>query len=430
MKIRYVLHTLLLVTIGSAPMLLAQNPNCTIIVPASPLTATGLATPYQLTATNPGNGPCDEANSSSSAFVQAAIFDPASGQISIYNPLVIDAGSTPAVAPVPPVLPANAVVALWFGFNGDDLTLQGTTSRTLRAAACMNGLPNNVFGQFAYCNAVAFFHAARYAIRAGQLKVPALGTAADNLPCPSVRDFYVVDQDQSDNLPVSYLTSTSGQLAQNTTANQQALPGATTLGNPSDNGLLDKFLDPAMGCAPWKVPDLADPGQFAAGLPLNEIQAEQYQARPIARIPMGDPMALNPDGTTNLAKVNAYRRGVDQRQAQYAGQADTARYCRNLLRTAPRRIMNNEGALLASPTPVPSAANSLYTFLAQRFVGTYDLLQCNSLTQIPDPVSVTLDSNGVAVDATITWPLQWKYQQTLNRTQSQDATVDPTGPVD
>jgi hypothetical protein len=430
MKTRYLLHTLLLIIVGSAQMLLAQNPNCTIIIPASPLSAKGLATPYQLTATNPANGPCDEANSNSSAFVQAAILDPASGQISIYNPLVIDAGSTPAVAPIVPVLATNAVVALWFGFNGDDLTLQGATSRALRAGACVNGLPNNVFGQFAYCNAVTFFHAARYAIRAGQLQVPALGTAADNLPCPSVRDFFVVDQDQSDNLPVSYLISTTGSLAQNTTANQQALPGATTLGNPSDNGLLDKFLDPALSCNPWKVPDLTDPGQVAAGLPLNEIQAEQYQARPVARIPIGDPMALNADGTTNLAKVNAYRRGVDQRQAQYAGQADTARYCRNLLRTAPRRMLTNEGALLASPTPVPGAADSLYTFMAQRFAGTYELLHCSSLTEIPDPVSVTLDSNGVATSATITWPLQWKYQQTLNRTQSQDAAVDPTGPVD
>src|ERR1700722_15490016 len=38
------------------------NPNCTIIVPPDPLTATGLATPYQLTATDPAQGPCNEAN--------------------------------------------------------------------------------------------------------------------------------------------------------------------------------------------------------------------------------------------------------------------------------------------------------------------------------------------------------------------------------
>ncbi len=36
-----------------------DNMNCTLIVPANPLSAQGLATPYQLTATNPANGPCN-----------------------------------------------------------------------------------------------------------------------------------------------------------------------------------------------------------------------------------------------------------------------------------------------------------------------------------------------------------------------------------
>src|SRR5689334_22491597 len=38
------------------------NPNCTVIAPANPISAAGLATPWQLVATNPANGPCNEAN--------------------------------------------------------------------------------------------------------------------------------------------------------------------------------------------------------------------------------------------------------------------------------------------------------------------------------------------------------------------------------
>ena len=85
----------------------AVNVNCTLIVPADPLTAEGLAAPYQLTATDPASGPCNEANTSQTAFVQGAVLDPATGKISVYNPLVIDAGTQPAVAPVVPVLPAG-----------------------------------------------------------------------------------------------------------------------------------------------------------------------------------------------------------------------------------------------------------------------------------------------------------------------------------
>jgi hypothetical protein len=47
----------------------------------------GLSTPFQLTNTKAGEV-CHELDQNQSAFVQAAILDPRSGQISIYAPLV------------------------------------------------------------------------------------------------------------------------------------------------------------------------------------------------------------------------------------------------------------------------------------------------------------------------------------------------------
>src|SRR5437660_7239266 len=113
------------------------NGDCTLIVPAHPLTAQGLATPYKLTATNPDNGPCNEANAAQAAFVQGAVIDPATGKISIYNPLVVDKGTQPAAAPVIPQLPQGGIVSLWFGFNGTNLTLQGTND-SLQQGNCSN----------------------------------------------------------------------------------------------------------------------------------------------------------------------------------------------------------------------------------------------------------------------------------------------------
>jgi hypothetical protein len=406
-------------------VLFAQNPNCTIIVPDAPLSAAGLATPYQLTATNPADGECHETNTNSSAFVQAAIFDPATGQISIYNPLVIDQNTTPAAgaAPIPPTLPNNAIVALWFGFNGDNLVQQASSPDVLKASGCVNGRPD-VFGQFSYCNAPAFFKAANRAIRRGQLRVPPLGTAIDGLPCPSVRDFFVVDQDQSDNLPVTYLISANGELAQNTAANAQALLGATTLGNPSDNGLVDRFLDPDLGCTPWKVADLADPGHLVPGLALNELQARTHRTSPVALIPAGDPMVLDADGSIDLAKVNAYRRGVDQPEVRHYWQADTARYCRQMLRIAPARLLMDQALLLSKPSPVADDANSMFTFLAQRLAASYDILGCADLVRMPDPISFTQDENGVAVSAKINLPLYQTCRRKLAPYKSQDDAAD------
>lgn len=116
----------------------AANPNCTLIVPPDPLTANGLATPYRLQATDGAQGPCREANPAQAAFVQATIVDPATGMLSVYNPLVVDNGKRPAAEPVVPQLPAGAVVGIWFGFNGDVLTLRGN-GNSLAAGNCVNG---------------------------------------------------------------------------------------------------------------------------------------------------------------------------------------------------------------------------------------------------------------------------------------------------
>ena len=72
--------------------------NCTVTVPAHPLTAQGLATPWEL-----GDG-CTWANGGTEGvFIDATILSP-NGQLQVYNPLVITQGTTPAVAPTPPTI--------------------------------------------------------------------------------------------------------------------------------------------------------------------------------------------------------------------------------------------------------------------------------------------------------------------------------------
>jgi hypothetical protein len=387
---------------GPLPM---PNPNCTLVVPDDPLTARGLATPYQLVATNPADGACHEANPNQSAFVEAAILDPETGRIAIYRPLVIDQGTTPAVAPVVPDLPDNAVVGLWFGYNGMNLALEAARG-VLEDNNCVQGL-----AQFAYCHAPAFFAAAHDAINGGRLRVPRLGTWTDadgnKQPCPSARSWDLVDQDQSDNLLTQYLLTPNGQLAQNTAQNRAQFPAATVLSNPSDERLLGVFVDPALGCTPWTAPDVTDPGQKVGALALNELQAGAFQRPPQAWIPAGDPFAQNPpySGIPDLAQVNAYRRGVDQPEAANLEDASTTTYCRNLVDLGVPLLQLEQPFLTVAPSPFPDVANSLFTFMAQRFVGTYMLLNergltCADLLGQPVPVTLTTDAAGVVIDAT------------------------------
>jgi hypothetical protein len=382
------------------------NQDCALIVPDRPLSARGLATPYRLTARNAGAGPCHEANAGQAAFVQGAILDPANGRISIYNPLVVDDGAAPAVAPSVPTLPTGAIVALWFGFNGGTLTLRGAHGGQLEVANCVNGLGHSIFGQVAYCNAPRFFQAANLLIRTGRLAVPALGMARDGLPCPTVRDFAVVDQDQSDNVTTTYLTTADGKMAQDTTANAAALAAQSlsVAKNASDNRLLSVTLDTVLGCMPWKAPDLADGGTLVPALPLNELQAAMYQASPVATVPSADPMVLS-GGKPNLQKLNLYRVGVDQPRVASAKQAaaDTLAYCRDLYNIAPARLQRNQESFASQPSPVTDVANSLFTFMAQRFVFTFDAqgLDCANRLHVADPVVLQTDENGMTIGATI-----------------------------
>ncbi len=377
----------------------AVNMDCTLIVPKNPLTAQGLATPYQLVATDANNGPCNETNGNQTAFVQGAVFDTETGQISAYNPLVVDKGTQPAVAPVVPTLPQGAVVALWFGFNGNNLTLKGT-GNSLRSGKCVNGVNGSIFGQFSYCNAPAFFQSAKQAVANGQLVPPALGIGKDGQTCPTVRDFSVVDQDQSDNVTTSYLVTSNNQLAQLTAANMAQNPNGTVLTNGSDNRLLSIAIDGALGCTPWTVNDLADPGQTIPSLPLDELQAAARQAKPVAMVPNFDPMVLV-NNQRNINKLNAYRAGVNQPQINNPQQASGRAYCLNLMNVAPARLALDAQFTSQSASPDKAAADNLFNFLGQRFAATWTNLTCQQLTGKASPITVKTDANGVAIDTMI-----------------------------
>lgn len=400
------------------------NMNCTLVVPNTPLTAQGLATPYQLMATNAAGGPCNEANANQSAFVQGVIYDTATGQFSVYNPLVIDAGTTPLVTPTPPTLPATSMVAVWFGFNGVNLTLQGAQATTLQAAGCVNGVLNSIFGQFAYCGALAFFQSVQQGLANGLVKVPALGMANDGKPCPSTRDFSLIDQDQSDNVTTQYLVNANGQVAQLSAANMALFPNAIPIGNPSDNALLDKFVDPALGCQSWTAANLVDNNTPVPALPLNEIQAAMFQQAPIALVPLTDPMTLN-NANPDLAKTNSYRGGVDQMAATTTADANGTTYCSNLLSTGLPHIQADTGLTSNFASPAPATANTLFTFLANRYMQSYTNLNCQVLLNVPNPVTVQM-TNGVVTSATITMPQPTVMQQVVAAGQAAQKSTNAT----
>jgi len=395
----------------------AVNTTCDIVVPAHPLTAKGLATPYQLTGndgTSPAASGCQTINSIAlGAFVQATILDPETGALSVYNPLVVTMGTTPAIAPVVPKLPRHAIVTIDIGFNGVVLRQVGATPDALQQGECTDGEPGSPFGQVSFCNGPAFFQAAFRLERAGRLAihpagfsrkmVPTAGALGTGRECPTVRNFDMVDQDPSDNVTTTYLLNlATGQTAQDNAADRARMPGAKMLVNGSDNALIDDFLDPALGCTPLEAPDLGNGGALTTSQALDELLAASSQSAITALVPENDTMVLDNGGQFDQAKADLYRSEIGQ--APVSSQTDASSsprmFCQNLVNIQTPFIAANANLFAAAPSPVPTVGDTLYTFLANRLAGSFNNLNCKNfgLTQ---PVAVVLNGAGAATGATL-----------------------------
>ena len=209
----------------------AANVSCDIVVPANPLTAQGLATPWQLTGTggaSPAASGCTMANFANlGAFVQATILNPATGQLSVYEPLVITQGTQSAVAPVVPTLPRRCG-------RHDRRRVQrhqpdpGRRHRERPPAGKLRERPERLDLRAGVLLQRHPLLPGRVPGRSrGQADGPCAGHLAEERPgLPDDAIFDLVDQDPSDNVTSTYLLTGRGRTAQYNAANAAALAGA------------------------------------------------------------------------------------------------------------------------------------------------------------------------------------------------------------
>ncbi len=368
----------------------ANTLNCTLTVPDNPLSANGLATPWQL------SDGCSEANPNEEAFVEASILGP-TGKLTVYNPLVITQGTTPAAAPAAPQVPRGSQVIIEVGFNGNNLVLEGAGAFQGR---CIDAFGNSIIAQTSACNAPAFFADANAQVAAGRLQIPQLGMGNDGQTCESTHSFSLIDQDQSDNVDSEYLLNGNGQSAQDSAANKAAMGGSTVISNGSDEGLLDRFVDPALGCTPAQANDPTSANGVSGSQALNELSARQNQQGEIALLPVNDPQLLV-DGQFSIGKTNTYRMLTDQPfiPANANKNQMAAEYCEEMTDIAPAKLQLDEAMETNFTTPVPATGDNLATFMGARLAASFTNLGCENFG-LKNPVTVTVNGNGVATAVT------------------------------
>jgi hypothetical protein len=398
--------------------------TCEIIVPANPLSAKGLATPYQLTGprgTTPARSGCQMSNGAKQgAFVQATILDPATGALSVYEPLVITRGTrpdTPGMKLNPPVIPKDAVVTIDFGSNGADLVQAGATPTTLAEAHCVSGQTGSGFGPTSFCNGANFFKAVKKAERAGLLKVPSPGTSDAIVPsggdlgtgrtCPVISNFEVAGLNPGRSVTTTYLLNPlTGQTAQDNATYRAYVDGATLLHGNSANALLDQYIDPVLGCTPFEAPDLSQANAPAFSEALDEIAAGAHQPKTAALVPENAP-AVTHGGEPDAAKTNRYRAELGQAPVSAATNQSSspAMYCQNLVDIQTPFLAANQKLLASGQSPVTAIADNLLTFLANDLSSSFGTLSCQQF-HLSNPVTLKRNRAGAATAATFNTAVQ------------------------
>ena len=227
----------------------------------------------------------------------------------------------------------------------------------------------------------------------------------------------MVDQDPSDNVTTEYLLNpATGQTAQYTTANAANMAGSTLLLNGSDNTLLDRFLDPALGCTPFQAPDLGNNGLLSSSQALDELLVGQEPARIAALVPENDEMVLD---------ATAVRRGQDQPVPGGVGQppvsfqnnqtSSPAMYCQNMVNIQTPFLAANQTLLATGQSPVTGGGQQPVHLHGQPAEHVLRQPRCQNFG-LTNPVTVTLDGNGAATAATF---------NTTQQTATKELTATP-----
>ena len=98
-------------------------------------------------------------------------------------------------------------------------------------------------------------------------------------------------------MPTQYILLDDGTTAQDSAINRAMLDvenvNYTIIDNDSNEVLLSDFIEPALGCTGWLIPDLTNNNTLVTTFPTDELQAFYLQVAPMAQVP-----ALDPDVTS------------------------------------------------------------------------------------------------------------------------------------
>jgi len=166
--------------------------------------------------------------------------------------------------------------------------------------------------------------------------------------------------------------------------------------------MLLSTLNSGLGCTPWLAPDLADNNTLVDSCALYELSAMYWQQEPVGFIEAGNHMVVSLiNQEENLDKLNAFRLGVGMAAVTSLQNASTTLFCQALgtVGTARFQSWSRFDGVLAPPDP--TTATDFMGYLANRFIDTWQTLNCTGLVGFGSPVALEINEDEDAIGEVI-----------------------------
>ena len=115
-------------------------------------------------------------------------------------------------------------------------------------------------------------------------------------------------------------------------------------------------------------------------------------------------------GQFSIGKTNTYRTVTDEPLlSPFTNKTqNAATYCQDMTNIQPAKLQLDAAKEANFTTPVPAVGNNLATFMGARLAASFTNLNCQNFG-LTNPVTVTMDGNGVAT--AVTFNTAWQQMK-------------------
>lgn len=307
------------------------------------------------------SSPCSINDPDTAVFIESTILNTDTGEIFVYHPKILDDSNSIPTGFYQLPLPVNYIAGIWITSNGQKFNIIDNSK------TCFNF--NDVFGS---CNT---------RILLSNLRILSLDTLIldfnarqtySELDCPIIRSVIFANQYQGIMTFVEYVININNV--------------ATVI--QDNEGYLFEIFNKAVGCEIFKAPDLLNRNVMKNSFALNILDRKTDI----------EPISKNPLIKNDIVRMNYMRESLNYKNVTVINlKYDTYFFCGNMFDKTALYLYRHYSYLASTKSPNFLVANNLLNFLLNRYVKTWNYLNCTQIYSSNIPVILDYDQNNIVI---------------------------------